>query len=269
MKIEELFDVADTYGWSVYEDETEWDIRKPSPAGEDFGFYIHKSEAEDADGFAREVRRFADEFDPDENVEMWVEAKRNGGKGIPDVRTLVQDADDIQEMLDNLADALTEAVSESAGTMRVFDIGFINPETGLEDETELDAEDENEARRLFEKDFCDDNGWEGTPDILYIECVGEDNAAERKDEPELNAEQIARLDAIDNAMYVFLKTLLEKDGQQFPWSMEYIGTAVDLVADFMYERGFDIHRPAIVWDEGVCYISDGEYHNGKGATKND
>lgn len=167
-----LLDKVDTLGWSVYEDESGWDIRQASPAGEDFGFYIHKSEVKDADDFIREVRKIADDFDPDENIEMWVEARRNGASGVPDIRTLVEDADDEQDMLDKLADAL-ESVRYS------FDIGFINPDTGKEDETELDAEDEQEARDLFEIDFCNDNGWEEAPEILYVKCIAyEDDASE-------------------------------------------------------------------------------------------
>lgn len=169
-----LLDKADTLGWSVYEDEDGWDIRQASPAGEDFGFYIHKNMVKDADDFTRQVQQFACDFDPDENIEMWVEARKNGASGVPDTRTLVKDADDIQDMLDELAEALES-------TRYSFDIGFINPDTGKEDETEFDADDEQEARELFEIDFCNDNGWEDAPEILYVKCIAcEDNDA--KDE---------------------------------------------------------------------------------------
>lgn len=105
-RMKNLLDKADDLEWSIYEDEQGWDIRKSSPAGEDFGFFVHKSEVEEPSDFVREVRQFAYDFDPDENIEMWVEAKKNGVAGVPSIRVLVQDADDIQEMLDELADML-------------------------------------------------------------------------------------------------------------------------------------------------------------------
>lgn len=159
-----LLDKVDTLGWSVYEDEYGWDIRQASPAGEDFGFYIHKSEVEDADDFIREVREFADDFDADENIEMWFEAKRNGVRGVPDVRTLMKDADDIQHMLDELADALE-------GIRYSFNIGFVDSDTGIEGNVTLEAKDEQEALDLYKTDFCDLNGLEKAPEILYVKCI--------------------------------------------------------------------------------------------------
>ena len=45
-------------------------------------------------------------------------------------------------------------------------IGFINPDTGREDETEFDTEIA-EAVNLFMHDFCKDNHWSAVPKILY------------------------------------------------------------------------------------------------------
>lgn len=199
-----LLDKVDTLGWSVYEDESGWDIRKASPAGEDFGFFVHKSDVKDAGDFIREVRQYANDFDPDENIEMWVEARKSGTRGIPEIRTLVQDADDIQDTLDELAGAL---------------------ESNLHSSTEEDAE---EAGKL-----------------------------------KLNEVQLARRYEIDNAMYEFLRVLLEKDEREFPWDMEYISEAIDMVSDFMYEQGFDIHRPEIILDGDGSYIIEGDYHKRK------
>lgn len=106
-----LLDAADTIGWTANEDDDGWDMRKPSPAGEDFGFFIDRSKIESAEDFVRLVRIEANKFDAEEHIMLFVE---NAGKnGTPDIRTLVQDADDIQEMLDRLADTL-EAVKFSA-----------------------------------------------------------------------------------------------------------------------------------------------------------
>lgn len=50
-------------------------------------------------------------------------------------------------------------------------IGFINPDTGHEDETEFDTSDSAEALNLFTNDFCKDNKWSTKPKILYITKV--------------------------------------------------------------------------------------------------
>lgn len=38
---------------------------------------------------------------------MWIEARHNGVQGVPNTRTLVEDAEAIQDMLDELAEALS------------------------------------------------------------------------------------------------------------------------------------------------------------------
>lgn len=92
-KIEEL-------EWSAAEgDDGSLELEKYSPAGEDFVFEV---KGEDV---TAEVREYADDFDTDEHIEMWVMARHNVS-GVPDIKTLVQDADDIQTMLNELADAL-------------------------------------------------------------------------------------------------------------------------------------------------------------------
>lgn len=97
-----LIKTAENYGWSVEEnDDGGIDFLKESPAGEDFGFYIHPT-----DDIAEAVNCFYLNFDEDEHVEMWVEAKHNRStNGIPSVRELVEDAAAINEMLKELSDA--------------------------------------------------------------------------------------------------------------------------------------------------------------------
>lgn len=41
----------------------------------------------------------------DDHIEMWVKAKENGTSGVPSIRRLVEDAEDISEMLKELAEA--------------------------------------------------------------------------------------------------------------------------------------------------------------------
>ena len=80
-----------------------------------------------------------------------------------------------------------------------------------------------------------------------------------EDELELSSDQIARLDVIDNAVYQCLLVLLGKDEDAFPWSMEYIGEAEDLLVDFLLKRGHRIRRPAIVTEtDGTQHIEEYE-----------
>ena len=48
-------------------------------------------------------------------------------------------------------------------------IGFVNPDTGRDDETEFDVNSIFEALNLFRNDFREDNHWKEMPKILYIE----------------------------------------------------------------------------------------------------
>ncbi len=76
---------------------------------------------------------------------------------------------------------------------------------------------------------------------------------------ELTDVQCARLDVIDNAIYQCLLVLLEKDEEEFPWSMEYIGEAGDLLVDFLLRRGHRIRRPVIVTEpDGSQHIEEYE-----------
>lgn len=96
--------------WTVhqYDDDDDVELENWSPAGENLIVYTTKS------NFVQGIVTYAENFDPDEHIEMWVEAKRTGAtSGIPDIRTLVQDADDIAEMLDELAIAVQAVDTES------------------------------------------------------------------------------------------------------------------------------------------------------------
>ena len=101
-----LIDKADELEWHVTKcDDGSYEFEKYSPAGEDFFFSVS---ADGPEELCREVRRYANEFDTEEHITMWVEAKQSGRSGIPSIRRLVEDADDIDEMLSELADALED-----------------------------------------------------------------------------------------------------------------------------------------------------------------
>lgn len=84
-----------------------------SPAGEDLPieFQFNKSECRIDELYNRivcEVDSYANGFDPDEHVELWI--SKRGEDGVPSTaRELVEDADAIQEMYLDLALRLKEA----------------------------------------------------------------------------------------------------------------------------------------------------------------
>ncbi len=101
---EKLLEKAEELGWSYWEDENGGvELETSSPAGEDFSFYVH-----DKENLAEEAREYANDFDTEEHVRGLLNAKAEGFAGVPDVKTLVKDADDIEKMLCELADALEE-----------------------------------------------------------------------------------------------------------------------------------------------------------------
>lgn len=70
-------------------------------------------------------------------------------------------------------DAYTEAYVAALQEISPFAVrvGFVNPDTGSDDETEFDVNSIFEALNLFRNDFREDNHWKEMPKILYIESV--------------------------------------------------------------------------------------------------
>lgn len=101
-------EVIEEEGWTIHEctfagDAPGYELSQYSPAGEDFSFAI------EADDLVENVREYYVCFDPDEHIEMWIEAKHNGVSGVPSARELVEDADAIEKMLESLWTALRDA----------------------------------------------------------------------------------------------------------------------------------------------------------------
>lgn len=115
MELEQRYiDALEDQGWSVesYTDDGRVEIGKCSPAGEDFNICV------DVDGIADAVAEYAADFDTEEHIRMWIEANASGVGGVPSIKALVEDADAIREMLDELADALKKADERAeTGTM--------------------------------------------------------------------------------------------------------------------------------------------------------
>jgi len=98
-----LLEKAEDLGWRVhFYDDNSIGFKTYSPAGEDFIFSIEGRD------IVREVAEYAYDFDADEHASMWIDA-RERVSGVPQsIRTLIDDADEIQKMLDELAYALRE-----------------------------------------------------------------------------------------------------------------------------------------------------------------
>ena len=107
-----LLDKAEEMGWN-WEAYIEPDSRRTyveigqsSPAGEDFSMTIDFDEENQADSFKDSLESYYEDFDIDEHIEMWIEAKRSGTSGVPSTRELVKDAEAIDGMILELSQAL-------------------------------------------------------------------------------------------------------------------------------------------------------------------
>lgn len=103
-------DICESLDWTIREyDDGTVEVCQASPAGEDFFFTANVK------NFPQEVERYADDFDPDDHIAMWIEARKNGVAGVPTTRELVHDAEAIQKMLKELAEALTADSKSTIG----------------------------------------------------------------------------------------------------------------------------------------------------------
>lgn len=101
MNKKKFIEICEKLDWSVWEGDEAFEIRKYSPAGEDFSFII------DGTGdLVEQVKEYAADFCVDEHVTMWLYAKREGIKDVPSATELVEDAKSIDQMLRELAIAL-------------------------------------------------------------------------------------------------------------------------------------------------------------------
>lgn len=101
---QKYIDILEQNDWNVssYTEDGRVEIGKYSPAGEDFSIIV------EVENFPESVREYANNFDADEHAEMWIEA-RGKVNGVPNsIRELIEDAEEIQEMLNELADTLVK-----------------------------------------------------------------------------------------------------------------------------------------------------------------
>lgn len=73
---QEYLDILEKREWGVssYTDDGRVELEWWSPAGEDFLVCVN------VENFPDEILRYSDDFDLDEHIEMWVEARANGGR---------------------------------------------------------------------------------------------------------------------------------------------------------------------------------------------
>ena len=114
-ELQRMLDKAEESDWSysVYEEpsqnsRTYVEMGKFSPAGEDFSMIIDFDAEDQCSSFRDSLESYYEDFDIDEHIEMWVEAKRSGTSGVPSIRRLVKDAEDIDDMILNLMQTLRE-----------------------------------------------------------------------------------------------------------------------------------------------------------------
>jgi len=90
-----------------------WEISKYSPAGEQFFFSIsHNNDVVEA---VKEIKRYAYDFDEEKHAEMHIKSRENGLAGVPSAKELVEDAAEIQAMLDDLADGVNWCEQSTIG----------------------------------------------------------------------------------------------------------------------------------------------------------
>lgn len=105
---EKVVETAENLGWTVYRDSEEsqyWEFEKHSPAGEDFIFSVSAKTLTELKG---ELQYYYETFDREDHVYELLEAKRNGFRGVPDLDTLVEDSQAIEDMLEELAIEVTK-----------------------------------------------------------------------------------------------------------------------------------------------------------------
>lgn len=97
---QKYIDILEENDWNVssYTNDGRVKLEKYSPAGEDFLMCV------EVENFPESVREYTNNFDADEHAEMWIKAigRVNGVSN----RELIEDAEAIKEMLNELADAL-------------------------------------------------------------------------------------------------------------------------------------------------------------------
>lgn len=117
-QIQAIVHAAESLNWCVscsrqrYAGQEEYftlELERYSPAGEDF---IFTAGGKTPNEIIADIIDYARDFDTEGHVTEMLVAKRNGLAGVPDVQTLVEDADEIAFMLCELSGALRPILKE-------------------------------------------------------------------------------------------------------------------------------------------------------------
>ena len=103
-KLEEKFS-----NWDISKTNSGIEFHQYTNAGEDFSFEV---EGTTPDEIVKGVEKYFEDFDPEEHVKMWIEAKENGVKGVPSIFALVEDSKDLDKDLEDLAILVSSLVNE-------------------------------------------------------------------------------------------------------------------------------------------------------------
>lgn len=107
-----VIDAFEEQGWRVvstggHDEESYIEIENWSPLGEDLceTIWLYKNES-----LATAIRRYADDFDPEDHAALLIQSR--GKHGIPrGIQAILDDANCIQKMLDDLAEAIEKLES--------------------------------------------------------------------------------------------------------------------------------------------------------------
>ena len=89
--------------WKVSDCGDYYELENYSPAGENLVETLYKNESLKEQAYA-----LYEDFDEDEHVEMWIEARKSGVSGVPSISALVHDAEQIAKMYEDLAIAIAQ-----------------------------------------------------------------------------------------------------------------------------------------------------------------
>ena len=92
-----IIKILEDNGFRVNKENNQYLISQYTPAGEDWGFYLED---------LHDLPKYAENFDVDENFEMWVEAKQNGVEGVPSYSVLLKDQQWKQQTLRKVAESI-------------------------------------------------------------------------------------------------------------------------------------------------------------------
>ena len=98
-----FIDAVEELDWSCKDAGSNVELENWSPAGEDLIIYVDKGQ------WVEDLFDNYQYFDKEEHIKMLLDAKANGFRGVPDIDTLIEDADDILQMYKELADKVAEA----------------------------------------------------------------------------------------------------------------------------------------------------------------